>query len=284
MSEQFQPVIYTPESEARTPLKMIPAMWHDLLASRELAWRLTVRDISAKYRESVLGLLWAFLPPILAGVVFVFLHNKSIVDFGDVGMPYPVYTFIGTALWQLFVESINLPLRTVTSSRAMLAKINFPREALILSAFYQSLFSLFIKTILLVAIILFFGVDVSYTSILFIVPAILLIWLGLVIGLLLTPLGMLYNDVSSSVIIFTQFLFFITPVVYAVPTTYPYSLLAFLNPVTPYLSAARNILVHGTTDNIGIMFVTTIFLTIFLFIGWYIYRLAMPVLIERISA
>ena len=284
MSEQFQPITYTPESEARTPLKMIPAMWHDLLASRELAWRLTVRDISSKYRESVLGLLWAFLPPILAGIVFVFLHNKSIVDFGDVGMPYPVYTFIGTALWQLFVESINLPLRTVTASKAMLAKINFPREALILSAFYQSLFSLFIKSILLVAIILFFRVDVSFTSILFLVPAILLIWLGLVIGLLLTPLGMLYNDVSSSVIIFTQFLFFITPVVYAVPTTYPYSLLAFLNPVTPYLTAARDILVLGTTDNIGIMAVTTIFLAIFLFIGWYIYRLSMPVLIERISA
>ena len=284
MNSKLQVVTYTPYSEASNPFKMIPAMWRDLAASRELAFRLTVRDISAKYRESVLGLLWAFIPPILAGIVFIFLHSRKIVDFGDVGMPYPVFAFIGTALWQLFVESINAPLRVVNAAKPMLAKINFPREALILSAFYQSLFTFFIKGILLGAIIVYFGVDLTYKSILFIVPAMLLIWLGLVIGLLLTPLGMLYRDVSSSVMIFTQFLFFLTPVVYAVPTTYPYSLLAVLNPVSPYLNAARDLLVLGTVDNITVLVVTTILLTVFLFLGWFIYRLAMPVLIERISA
>ena len=284
MNKQLQVVIYTPNSEARNRLKMITAMWHDLAASRELAWRLTVRDISSKYRESVLGLLWAFIPPILAGIVFIFLQSRKIVDFGDVGMPYPVFAFIGTALWQLFVESINAPLRVVNASKPMLAKINFPREALIISAFYQSLFAFFIKGILLVAIIVYFRVDISFMSILFVVPAILLIWLGLVIGLLLTPLGMLYSDVSSSVMIFTQFLFFVTPVVYAVPTTYPFSLLAVLNPVSPFLNAARDLLVLGTVDNLTVLVIATIFLVVFLFVGWFIYRLAMPILIERISA
>lgn len=57
-------VVYTPESQLRRPRDLVQSMWQDLLASRELAWRLMVRDISAQYRQSFLGIFWAFLPPI----------------------------------------------------------------------------------------------------------------------------------------------------------------------------------------------------------------------------
>jgi lipopolysaccharide transport system permease protein len=55
-------VVYTPESILRRPRELFRQMWRDLLASRELAWRLIVRDISAQYRQSFLGVAWAFLP------------------------------------------------------------------------------------------------------------------------------------------------------------------------------------------------------------------------------
>jgi len=284
MKKQLSEVIYTPESLVRNPVKLVQSMFQDLMAARELAWRLAVRDISTKYRESVLGLLWAFIPPILAGIVFIFLHNKKVVDFGDVGMPYAVFAFVGTTLWQSFVESINSPLQVVNSAKPMLAKINFPREALIISAFYQSLFGLLIKSLLLGAIVIYFDINVSIISVLFIIPAILLVLLGIIIGLLLTPLGALYSDVSSSVLVFTQFLFFLTPVVYAPPTTYPYSLLASANPVSPFLNAARDILVLGTINNLTLVIIASTILLMILFAGWLIYRLAMPIIIERISA
>ena len=66
-------VVYTPESQLRRPGVLLRSMWRDLKASRELAWRLFVRDTSARYRQSLLGVLWAFVPPIVTGVVFIVL-------------------------------------------------------------------------------------------------------------------------------------------------------------------------------------------------------------------
>ena len=60
-------VTYSPDSQVRQPRQLAQEMWHDLLASRELAWRLLVRDISAQYRQSFLGVFWAFVPPLVAG-------------------------------------------------------------------------------------------------------------------------------------------------------------------------------------------------------------------------
>ncbi len=74
-------IIYTPESKMRSPVRLLVAMWHDLIASRELAWRLFIRDISAQYRQSYLGIFWAFLPPIATGLVFIILQSKKVVNF-----------------------------------------------------------------------------------------------------------------------------------------------------------------------------------------------------------
>ena len=126
--------VYTPDSQIRTPIKLMRSMWHDLLGSRELAWRLFVRDISARYRQSLLGVVWSFVPPIITSIVFIVLQSRSAIDFGVTDVPYPVYVLVGTILWQLFTESLNAPLKTVNASKAMLSKINFPREALIVSA------------------------------------------------------------------------------------------------------------------------------------------------------
>jgi lipopolysaccharide transport system permease protein len=116
-------------------------MWRDLVASRELAWRLMVRDISAQYRQSLLGIFWAFLPPIAMAVVFVILHSRKLINISDTEIPYPAFAMFGTVLWQVFVDSLNAPLKTVTTAKAMLAKINFPKEALVLSAMGQTLFN-----------------------------------------------------------------------------------------------------------------------------------------------
>ena len=193
-TEDLPVVVYTPESQLRTPGLLLRSMWRDLKASRELAWRLFVRDISARYRQSLLGVFWAFLPPIITGLVFIILQSKKIINFGETDILYPVFVLVGTTLWQLFSESLNAPLNSVTRAKSMLAKINFPREALIVSAFYHVLFSLLIKLVILVGIFLFFGVQATWGLLLAPLAIVMIILLGMTIGLLLTPLGMLYTD------------------------------------------------------------------------------------------
>lgn len=277
-------VVYTPESQMRSPSRLLRSMWKDLKASRELAWRLFVRDISAKYRQSILGVFWAFLPPIIAGLVFIILQSKKVVNFGETDIPYPVFVLIGTTLWQLFVESLNAPLSTVIQAKPMLAKINFPREALIVSAFYQILFSLLIKSFIIVGVFLIFRVQVTFGLLLAPLAILVLILMGISLGLLLTPLGTLYTDIQSGLMMGTQFLFFVTPVVYPPPQTFPYSLIAILNPISPILIGARDLLTKGVLTNAYPFFVVSGLTILTLFTAWVIYRLALPIIIERMSA
>ena len=116
-------------------------MWRDLLGSREIAWRLMVRDISAKYRQSLLGIAWAFLPSIVMAVGFTLANNARVINIGFTGLPYPAYVMFSTALWQTFVEALNGPVQAVTMAKPMLARVNFPREALILSKMGEVFFN-----------------------------------------------------------------------------------------------------------------------------------------------
>ena len=76
-TESLAKVVYTPASQMRTPALLVRSMFKDLAASRELAWRLFVRDVSAQYRQSILGLFWAFFPPVLSGLVLLYFNLKK---------------------------------------------------------------------------------------------------------------------------------------------------------------------------------------------------------------
>lgn len=268
----------------RSPGKLFKSMIHDLKESRELAWRLFVRDTSARYRQSVLGILWAFLPPLLSSLVFIILQSRSVLNLGKTDIPYPLFVLIGTVLWQVFTDSVNAPLKSVQSAKAMLAKINFPREALIVSAFYDVLFSLAIKSVILAAVLIYFKVTVSAGMLLALPAILMLILLGMTIGLLLTPIGMLYTDVGSALTVFIQFWFFVTPVVYPPPTSFPFSLIVNLNPVSPLLVGARDLLTLGTMKNGDLFFLVAGITIVGLFFSWVLYRLALPIIIERMSS
>jgi lipopolysaccharide transport system permease protein len=284
MAKDFFHKIYTPESQMKTPKNLLRLMWSDFKESKELAWRLAVRDISAQYRQSLLGIAWAFLPPIAMALVFILLQSKKVVSFGTTDIPYPVFTIVGTTLWQVFTESINAPLKSVMASKTMLAKINFPREALIISAFYQTVFGFLIKSVIIAAVLIMYPVNFRVGTLFAPIAILMLILLGLAIGLLLTPIGTLYRDISSGLTVILQFWFFITPVVYPPPQTFPYSIVAVLNPVSPLLIAARDLITKGVLTN-TIPFLIFSGLTLFaMAFAWLMYRVSLPIIIERMSA
>ena len=75
---------------------MATEMWRDLKASREPAWRLMVSDISDQYRQSLFGIIWAFIPPIVMALVFIIINSRKIVNFGETPIAYPVFAIFGT--------------------------------------------------------------------------------------------------------------------------------------------------------------------------------------------
>jgi lipopolysaccharide transport system permease protein len=277
-------VVYTSSSQAGSLPKLIGSMAKDLIASRELSWRLFIRDISAQYRQSLFGILWAFIPPIITSLIFIVLQSRNVLNFGETDIPYPAYVFVGTLLWQIFADSLNAPLKAAVAAQALLAKINFPREALIVSSFYMVVFNALIKGIVLVVVILLFRLQPAWGIVFAPVMILFLIFLGISLGTLITPIGLLYTDVATSLPILIQLAFFVTPVVYEPPTSFPLSLIAVLNPVSPLLIAARDLLTIGTIDNFIAPLIVSILTILLVLVSWIFYRLAIPIIIERMSA
>jgi lipopolysaccharide transport system permease protein len=259
-------------------------MAHDLMASRELVWRLMVRDLSAQYRQSFLGFFWAFLPPIVMAVGFTLASQADVFRPGDTDLPYPVYVMFSTSLWQTFVESINGPIQAVTLAKPMLARVSFPKEALILAKVGEVLFNFAIKLVLLALLFMAYGIGVNWSVILAPVALLHLILLGTLVGTLLSPLAVLSQDVAKGLTMVTGFWLFLTPVVYPIPSQGTFGLLVQLNPVTPLLVTVRELATTGVLTEVAGFWWVSGFTWLGLLLTWIAFRLAMPYVIERIGS
>lgn len=276
--------VYTPESRLQHPAQMLREMLADLNAGRDLAWRLAVRDISAQYRQAALGILWAFILPLSHALTWIFLNGTGVVSVADTALPYPVYVFTGTMLWAIFMDAINAPLQQTTAAKSMLTKLNFPREALLLSGIYQTLFNAAIKVALLLAVLPLMGVQLGWSLLLFPIALLSLVLLGSALGLMLTPLGLLYTDVGKGLPLLMQFLMYLSPVVFAMPKEGAAAILFALNPVSPIILTARDWLTGLPAEYLTGFFVVNLLAVVLLAVVLIVYRLAMPILIERMSA
>jgi lipopolysaccharide transport system permease protein len=284
LKSRLPEVVYTPESQLRRPIELFQQMWRDLLASRELAWRLMVRDISAQYRQSFLGVIWAFLPPIVMAAGFTLANDANVINVGSTDIPYPAYVMFSTALWQTFVDALNGPVQAVTVAKPMLARVNFPREALIVAKVGEVFFNFGIKVLLIIGLFLWFRIPITWTVILVPVALVHLVMLGTFIGILLAPLGVLYQDISKGITLITGFWLFLTPVVYPVPTEGTFGFLVKLNPVTPLLVTTRELATTGVVSNpLGFWLVSGLAF-VGLLLTWIGFRLAMPFVVERVSS
>ncbi|NET30802.1 MAG: ABC transporter permease [Cyanothece sp. SIO1E1] len=277
--------VYQPASEMRHPLRLFRNMWRDLLASRELAWQLIKRDISAQYRQSFFGYAWAIIPPIVAAAGFTFASNAKVLNIGATDLPYPAYVMFSTTLWQTFTESITLPMGKMAQSKMLLAKINFPREALIIAGLGQVFFNFAIKLILIVGLFLWFSMPVTASIILAPVALVHLILLGTMFGTFLSPLSALYRDFAKGVPLLIGVWLFLTPVVYPVPSGGGiFGFLVKLNPVTPLLVTTRELSTTGVLSNQQGFWLASLLALVGMLFAWLFYRLALPYAIERISS
>jgi lipopolysaccharide transport system permease protein len=274
---------YTSQSRLRHPKSLLNEMMRDLYASRELAWRLFMRDIRGEFKQSFLGTFWAIVPPALTAAGLTFANRTGAINVGETEIPYPAFVMLGTVLWQTFIEALNSPERALKMSASFLGKVKFPHEAIILAQFAQILFHLFTRVILVILLFLVFKVTVSWSVLLAPIALSFLIVLGVSIGLLLVPIIKLVQDISRSMQVIQLAWFFLTPVIYPAPNNPYLAFIVKINPVTPLLVTSRNWITTGfhglPTDFIIVSLVSVVLL----FSGWVIFRLSMPYLIERIA-
>ena len=249
-----------------------------------MAKQLATRDIKAQYRQSYLGIIWAFITPLTTALVWVFLNMSGTVKLTDTGIPYPVYAFSGTLLWSIISDSINAPILSTTAAKGILSKINFPKEALLVSGIYKLLFNSSIKIVLLLVFVGLFGVGYHVSLLLFPLALLGVILIGTTIGLFITPIGMLYKDIGKFITVALSMLMYVTPVVYVLPKAGMMKTLMEINPLTPLILTTRDLVVGFPPEYLTYYFwVLGLSIPLF-FIGLLFYRISIPILVERMSA
>lgn len=281
--EKTRASTYTPESALRHPATFLRRIVGDLRRSHALGWRLAVRDINAQYRQTALGFLWALILPLGNAAAWLLMRSAGIVDTGDTDMPYALYVFIGTMCWSIFADALHAPVQQATGAKPLLAKVSFPPESLVISGGYQTALAAAIKLVLVVVAVLCSGIAPGAGMLLLPLGAVILILAGTALGLLLTPIGLLYTDVAKSLPLLTQFLMYLSPVVYAVPPAGAMAELMRLNPATPLIAAMREWAVGGVSVPTDMLAVVAGSLAL-VFVLWAVFKAAMPILVERIGS
>jgi lipopolysaccharide transport system permease protein len=105
---QLETKIYQKENSLKIG-KQLKECFKDLVGAHFLAKQLATRDIRSQYRQSYLGIIWAFITPITSAFVWIFLSATGTIKLSDTGVPYPVFVFSGTLIWSIITEAINSP-------------------------------------------------------------------------------------------------------------------------------------------------------------------------------
>lgn len=277
-------VSYNSKSSLRHPQLFFNQMLSDIKRSRYIAWRLMMRDINAKYRQTLLGYFWALIPPVVVTYGLVMATQAKVINVGETSLPYPAYVILSMVLWQTFLEAFNAPSTAVLEAKAMLAKINFPRESIILAKVGEVFFNFLIKLVLVLYVFVTYKIQPGWSLLLVPFGVVSLVVLGTFLGVFIAPFGAIYQDISKGLMLLTTPWMFITPVFYAVPKQGTFATLVDLNPVTHLLVTTRELLTTGVVSDLsGFVWVSTLSLVGLLF-SWITFRLAIPYVIERMPS
>lgn len=281
-TKHTQEVVYTPDAHLGFGWHVWRDMARELIQSRELMWRLFLRDLSARYRQSVFGYVWAVMPAIVTVVTFTYLKGSGTLPIGETNIPYPAYVLLGMSVWQLFATGLTRTTQSLVQASAIITKINFARETLVLAAFGESIFNFLIRIVLIGVVFAWFGVVPEWTIILvpFVLIPLALMTVGF--GFILSIANGVFRDIGNSLTLLLTFAMFLTPVIYPPPTQWPKVLINYLNPVSPFIIATRDLITKGTLSQPdGLFYASVAGLVVFL-VAWRIFHLAMSRIAERI--
>jgi lipopolysaccharide transport system permease protein len=233
-AEAGLPWVVIDPAEGR-PLVEVRELWH----YRDLLYFLTWRDISVRYKQTVLGFLWAILQPFLTMVVFAIFLGR-LAGMPSDGVPYPVFSYLGLLPWTYFSGAVTRAGASVVGNAHLLTRVYFPRVFVPLSATLSALVDFAIASLVLGGLMAWYGIVPARTAALLLPLAALTTLAATGIGMWLAALNVRYRDVQYATPFLMQLWMFATPVVY--PTSLVpagWQPLFALNPMTGIIEAYR---------------------------------------------
>jgi lipopolysaccharide transport system permease protein len=239
---------------------------------RELLYFLVWRDVKVRYKQTLLGVLWAIIQPLLAMVVFSIFFGKLGKMPSD-GIPYPLFSFAALVPWTFFASGLMLASNSLVGSQNLIKKIYFPRLIIPLSSVLSGGLDFAISLVMLGALMAYYGVAVTWSAcwVLALAPLVFVTALGA--GLVLSALNVEYRDVRYVLPFLTQLWLFLTPIAYPssmIPE--PWKSIYGINPMAGVVEGFRWALLDVDSRPGSIIAVSTVSALLLLAAGVFYFR------------
>lgn len=241
-----------------------------LIDYRELLMVWTAREIRARYRQSVLGLGWAFVQPLVQIVVIAVIFG-GVLRVPTGGIPYPIFAFAAILPWNLFASSITASVPSIIANMDLVNKIYFPREFLPLSTMLSRLVDFAVASIIFIALMIYYQMPLHPTLIYVPLLIVIQMLLAMGIGLLGSAVSVFVRDISFAIPLLMQIWMYASPVVYPM-TLVPeeWQNLYLLNPMAGIIHSYRMVMLLGLKPDMAYLGYSALF-SVFLCVIAYIF-------------
>jgi lipopolysaccharide transport system permease protein len=225
----------------------------ELWEYRDLLWLLTVRQVSVRYKQTVIGVAWVLLQPLVAMAIFTVIFGYF-AKLSTNGLPYPVFAYSALIMWNLFSEGLSRAGTSLIADEKLITKVYFPRLIIPLSAVGSAWIDFAVSLFVLLPLTFFYGLRPSVSLFLLPVAMILTMILSAGVGMMLAALNVRYRDFQYTIPFILQVWLYASPVVYSTQIV-PASVrsLYYLNPMVGLIELSRYAVTgQGTVDVQGL--------------------------------
>ena len=237
------------EAERRWAALDFKALWQ----YRELFYFLMWRDVKVRYKQTLFGILWAILQPLVTMLIFTYFFGK-LARVPAEGVPYPVFFYAGLVIWGFFSNSVMMAANSPLGNTNLITKVYFPRLIIPGATVGAGLLDFAIAAALLVGMLLFYRFPLTAADLLLLPLVVLITLLAFAVGVLLAALNVRYRDVRYTIPFLIQLWFYVTPIAYpAGLITGPWRVALALNPLTGIVEGCRWALIGtGALDGLAL--------------------------------
>jgi lipopolysaccharide transport system permease protein len=247
----------------------------ELWAYRELFGFMVWRDVSVRYKQSVLGILWALLTPLITMAVFSVIFGR-IAKLPSDGLPYPIFAYAGLLPWLFFSQSLQKATLSMVAERNLLTKIYFPRLIVPMAATLAPLVDLLIASSVLFVMMFYYQLTPTPHSFYLLPLCVLWAWVTAIgVGTWLSALNVYFRDVGQMIPFLVQVWLYASPVVYPASLIPPsFQWLYALNPMTGVIEGFRwALLAHGEPPGLLVLVSAAVSVVLFVTGGLFFKRM-----------
>jgi len=238
----------------------------------ELLFNFARREISQRYKQSILGYAWVILNPLFQLLVMTFVFS-TIFKVSSFSVPYIIFLMVGLLPWNFFGQSLSSASNSLVSNSPLITKIYFPREILIYGTILAKIIDFLYSCLVLIPFFIYFHVSLNW-QVLWVIPIFIIqLIFTAALSLIIASFNLFYRDIQYLLNLVISLWFYLTPILYPIeqfPEKYRF-IFAF-NPISVFINAYRQVVLGGREPNYLSLFIATIISILFFLISLLIFK------------